>query len=66
MEIVFNNKKMVTTATSLLTLLKETSIAERKGIAVAVNNELVQRDCWEAHFLKENDKITVITATQGG
>lgn len=41
-------------------------VQERKGIAVAVDNEVVPRDRWESYRPVENAKIIIITATQGG
>ena len=39
---------------------------EKKGIAVAVNNVVVAKNAWSGFELKENDKILVIKASQGG
>lgn len=36
------------------------------GTAIAVNNKVVPKNGWENYFLKENDKILVIRASQGG
>ncbi|HVD97620.1 MAG TPA: sulfur carrier protein ThiS [Cytophagaceae bacterium] len=47
-------------------VLQHIQIAEPRGIAVAVNNEVVPKTDWEKFLLKENDQITVIRATQGG
>ncbi|MDP4209058.1 MAG: sulfur carrier protein ThiS [Bacteroidota bacterium] len=47
-------------------LLSQLNIFEAKGIAVAVNDEIVFKHQWDSHQLCENDKLTVIRATQGG
>jgi sulfur carrier protein len=47
-------------------VLKLINIPEPKGIAVAVNNAVVARIDWGNFTVKENDKITIIRATQGG
>jgi sulfur carrier protein len=39
---------------------------DQKGIAVAVNDEVVRRARWETTPLRENDEIEVIHAVQGG
>jgi len=39
---------------------------KRKGIAVALNNRLIPQSNWAETFLKENDCILIITASQGG
>ena len=36
------------------------------GIALAVNEKVVPKTEWEKFLLKENDKIIIIKATQGG
>lgn len=46
-------------------ILSEVSKAP-KGIAVAVNNQIVPRDRWATTTLQQKDKILIITATQGG
>ena len=50
----------------LIYLLKKNHLADQKGIAVAVNDQVIPRSNWDQHKLTENDKITVIKATQGG
>ena len=41
-------------------------IAEQKGIAVALHQKVIPKERWDRTNLKEEDKITIITATQGG
>ena len=50
----------------LLILMKNLSLEEKKGIAVAVNAEVVPRRRWQEHELNENDEVIIIEATQGG
>jgi len=51
---------------TLTDLLRELGFAERKGIAVAVNDEVVPRSTWMTRALAEADQVLVIQATQGG
>ena len=37
-----------------------------RGIAVAVNGEVVRRAAWESTPLAEGDHVEVLTAVQGG
>ena len=37
-----------------------------QGIAIALNNRVVPKDSWSKQFLQHEDKLTIITATQGG
>ncbi len=46
-------------------LLRELVLPER-GIAVAVNGEVVRRSEWAAHALSDGDRVDVLTAAQGG
>ena len=38
----------------------------RRGIAVAVDAEVVPRTAWDAHPLRDGAKVEVLTAIQGG
>lgn len=38
----------------------------RRGIAVAVDAEVVPRTAWDGHALREGDRVEVLTAIQGG
>ena len=46
-------------------LIEELSI-KATGIAIAINNQVVQKDIWHLQPLQENDQVTIIQATQGG
>ena len=37
-----------------------------RGVAVAVNGEVVPRSRWEAVALHDGDRVEVLTAAQGG
>jgi sulfur carrier protein len=50
----------------LLDLARELNLAERKGVAVAVNGAVVPRAEWGVRRLAPNDRLLVIQATQGG
>ena len=41
------------------------TVAER-GVAVAVNGEVVPRSRWAAVALRDGDRVEVLTAAQGG
>ncbi|XVV13497.1 sulfur carrier protein ThiS [Actinoplanes sp. CA-131856] len=46
--------------------LVETLTEARRGVAVAVNGEVVPRSTWSAVPLAEGDAVEVLTAAQGG
>ena len=50
----------------LADLLRELGLAERKGVAIAINDEVVSRSTWPTRALAEGERILVIQATQGG
>jgi sulfur carrier protein len=39
---------------------------QTRGIAVAVNDEVIRRAQWNDHVLQDGDDVEVITAVQGG
>lgn len=66
MEVTINHKPIgVDTPMSLAELLAREGIPA-EGVAVAVNNRVVQRGEWAATPVEEGMKITVIRAVCGG
>jgi len=53
-------------AATLMALLGELWLAEQRGVAAAVNGEVVPRAEWRSRELAERDRVLVIRATQGG
>ena len=51
---------------NLESLMDSLEIKRKKGIAVAVDNQVITRDLWSKYYPKEKSKIVIITATQGG
>ena len=39
---------------------------QRRGLAVAVNGEVVPRGGWPATVLRDGDRVEVLSAAQGG
>jgi sulfur carrier protein len=37
-----------------------------KGVAVAVNEAVVPRSTWSTHTLREDDRVEILRAAQGG
>lgn len=67
MEILVNNKtEKLATGNKLSELLSQLNLADKRGIAVAVNNAVIARNEWSNFRLTENDKVTIIRPTQGG
>lgn len=68
MELKINHQKKVfdQLPSSLEALLQLEAPRMSKGVAVAVNNEVIPKEQWPSCLLQENDAILIITATQGG
>lgn len=41
-------------------------VPPQRGVAVAVNGEVVPRTAWERTPLRDGDRVEVLTAAQGG
>lgn len=67
MKILLNNiHTEITNGISVSELLGVQQIQAERGVAIAINNTVIPKATWSEYILKENDKITVIRATQGG
>lgn len=66
--VVYINDKATDLADNLTLRgwLEGEGLAERKGLAVAVNGAVVPRGEWENHVLKAQDKIILIGVFYGG
>ena len=52
-------------ASTISQLLKQLNMAT-KGIAVAIDQEIISSNLWDEYQLKEDAQILLIRATQGG
>ena len=67
MKIIVNHKPMeLETDTCLSQLTEKIDIKLDLGVAVAVNTEVVPKNNWNTYKLKEEDKVLIISASQGG
>jgi sulfur carrier protein len=67
MLVSVNNKaETLNGGEKLFDLLAQLDLADKRGIAVAVNNAIISRSGWDNYKLNENDKVTIIRPTQGG
>jgi sulfur carrier protein len=67
MEISINHiKTTVEENTSLTAVVALNSGENTKGIAVAVNENVVPKNEWDNTILHQNDTVIIIKATQGG
>ena len=64
--LVNDSPKEVPEASDLAHLLSEIGVESEKGVAVAVNGNVVSSEGWQGTQLFSSDRILVIQATQGG
>ena len=63
---VNNNTYEISENTNIIKLLEIIEVSETQGMAIAVNNTVVPKLDWKNFILKEDDKVLLIKATQGG
>ncbi len=67
MKIRINNSDYELPEQSVLTdALTVLNVPSRKGMALAVNSDVIPSQEWDSYQLKEEDRIIIIKATQGG
>ena len=66
MKIEVNGNERDFEAGSTLAAVVDVVCSERRGKAVAVNEQLVPRSLWEHTAVMPGDRVEVLTATQGG
>ena len=67
MDIYVNNRLQQLPGNARITeALATLNITSQKGIAVAINNNVIPKPEWETYVLQPEDKMTLIKATQGG
>ncbi|MEB0261982.1 MULTISPECIES: sulfur carrier protein ThiS [unclassified Mucilaginibacter] len=67
MEITVNQQTYsVSEICSLQQMLDTILLQPVKGIAIAVNQDIIAKSYWPTHSLKPGDNLTIIKATQGG
>jgi sulfur carrier protein len=58
--------RSLATPLTLQTLVTDLGLAERRGIALAVNDTVVSRAQWPARLIVDGDRVVIIQAAQGG
>jgi len=66
MKVYVNDESIdIAAASNISQLLNQLNTAP-KGIAIAIEQEIIPSSLWDKHLLKEDDKVLLIRATQGG
>jgi len=67
MNIILNGENRTIQTAMLIQLLQDYLNGKpEKGIAVAVNFRIIPKKLWDSYELKENDKVEIVHAVQGG
>jgi sulfur carrier protein len=64
--LLVNDRPMEWAGGTVMDLAQELGLAGKKGVALAVNGEVVLRGEWGSRSLGADDRVLVIRATQGG
>ncbi|MEU8614810.1 sulfur carrier protein ThiS [Actinoplanes sp. NPDC048791] len=65
MKVIVNGAARDIDVVSVEGLVEQLTTA-RRGVAVAVNGEVVPRSSWPSARLRDGDRVEVLTAAQGG
>jgi len=65
MRVIVNGTARDIDAVSVAALVEQVTTAGR-GVAVALNGEVVPRSSWPVARLRDGDRVEVLTAAQGG
>jgi sulfur carrier protein len=65
MRIIVNGAEREVEVADVAALVAQLTEA-RRGVAVAVNGEVVPRSAWPGAPLRDGDRVEVLTAAQGG
>ena len=66
MKLVVNGEPRELVDGTTVALLVDDLGRGRKGLAVAVNDEVVPRSTWDAVELQADDRVEVLVASKGG
>lgn len=66
MQVRVNNQPVALDAPVSLDELLEQLNHSRKGIALAVNQQIIGRSSWAEYIVNDGDSVTLIQATAGG
>ncbi len=66
MRIEVNGRARELDGPTTLGALVDAEVADRRGVAVAVDGEVVPRDAWDATTLDDGAQVEIVGAVQGG
>ena len=66
MDVTLNGDARRVEAGATLGAVVDDAAGDRRGVAVAVNEEVVPRSRWDVTELRPGDRVEILTAAQGG
>lgn len=66
MKVEVNGHRRELDATTTLGALVDGEVADRRGVAVAVDGEVAARDTWDERTLSDGARVEIVGAVQGG
>ncbi len=67
MQVIVNNQAVeLPDSSTIPDLFSSLNIESTKGLALAVNEQILLKESWPNYQLQTNDNILLIKATQGG
>lgn len=64
--MLVNGERRELSAATVAALLDELGVVDERGVAVAVNAEVVPRAEWARFEVPQDAKVEILTAMQGG
>jgi sulfur carrier protein len=64
--VILNDMPREVTHDQTVAELLSELVLPARGIAVAINGEVVRRGDWPTHRLRDGDRVEVLSAAQGG
>lgn len=61
-----DEEKEVSSNITISELFSELNFSSTRGLALAINNQIILQKNWSITRLKENDQVLIISATKGG
>ena len=65
-KLIINGKNTFVLSETLLKVLNEINIIKRQNMAVAVNEEVVEKINWENYQIRSGDTIEIVQPLKGG
>ena len=65
-KLIINGKNTFVLSETLSKVLNEINIIKKQNIAVAVNDEVIEKNNWESYKIKSGDTIEIVHPLKGG